>query len=79
MVGIYKLPSFTKAQAVGSHAVYPRASKVARRPPEGKELASGSPRTSSLPENSIITLPSPVGLMKESCFSAVMPVMGWNQ
>ena len=27
----------------------------------------------------MMTLPSPVGLMKESCFSAVMPVMGWNQ
>ncbi len=27
----------------------------------------------------MITRPSPVGLMKESCFSAVMPVMGWNQ
>lgn len=27
----------------------------------------------------MITLPSPQGLMKLSCFSAVMPVMGWNQ
>ena len=27
----------------------------------------------------MITPPSGVGLMKESCFSAVMPVMGWNQ
>ena len=30
-------------------------------------------------ENSMITRPSPVGEMKESCFSAVMPVIGWNQ
>ena len=52
---------------------------MARRPPEGKEEASGSPRTSSFPENSIMTFPSSVGLMKLSCFSAVMPVMGWNQ
>jgi hypothetical protein len=32
-----------------------------------------------LPENSIRTLPSAVGAMKESCFSAVSPVGGWNQ
>ena len=52
---------------------------MARTPPEGKDEASVSPSTSSLPENSMITLPSPVGEMKESCFTAVMPVMGWNQ
>ena len=27
----------------------------------------------------MMTLPSLVGEMKESCFSAVMPVIGWNQ
>ena len=27
----------------------------------------------------MMTLPSLVGEMKLSCFSAVMPVMGWNQ
>src|SRR4051812_14781690 len=59
-----------KAGLVGSQAVYPRASKVARIPPEGNELASGSPRTNSLPENSAIALPSPVGATKLSCFSA---------
>ena len=75
-MGMYKLPSFTKAKAVGSQAVYPRASKVALSPPEGKLEASGSPRTSSLPENSIRTLPSAAGVMKLSCFSAVKPVMG---
>ncbi len=48
-------------------------------PPDGKLDASGSPRTSSLPLNSAIELPSPVGEKNESCFSAVMPVMGWNQ
>jgi len=32
-----------------------------------------------LPLNSAIARPSPVGLRKESCFSAVAPVSGWNQ
>ncbi len=27
----------------------------------------------------MMTLPSAVGVMKESCFSAVAPVSGWNQ
>jgi hypothetical protein len=62
----------------GSQAVYPRASNVARSPPDGNELASGSPLTSSLPENSAMAVPSPLGAMKLSCFSAVMPVIGWN-
>ena len=53
--------------------------KVARSPPEGKLEASGSPFTSSLPEKSMITSPFSVGVMKLSCFSAVNPVMGWNQ
>ena len=48
-------------------------------PPDGKLDASGSPLISSLPENSMTALPSPVGFRKESCFSAVMPVSGWNQ
>ena len=48
-------------------------------PPDGKLDASGSPRTSSLPENSSTALPSLVGERNESCFSAVMPVSGWNQ
>ena len=67
------------AYDVASHAVYPLASKVALSPPDGKEDASGSPLINSLPENSIITCPSSVGQMKLSCFSAVMPVSGWNQ
>ena len=41
--------------------------------------ASGSPRTSSLPENSMMAVPSPTGETKPSCFSLVMPVSGWNQ
>src|SRR4029079_8520536 len=64
---------------VGSHAVYPRASKVDRMPPEGKLDASGSPLISSLPANSATARPSLVGDRNESCFSAVMPVIGWNQ
>ena len=64
------------AGELGSHAVYPLASKVALRPPEGKLDASGSPLTSSLPENSIITPPVGSGEIKLSCFSAVRPVIG---
>ena len=75
-VGIQSVSSFTKALDVGSHAVYPLASKVARSPPDGNEEASGSPLTSSLPENSIITFPSSTGVKNASCFSAVMPVIG---
>src|SRR5262249_62371520 len=36
---------------VGSHAVYPRASKVERMPPDGKLDASGSPLIRPLPDN----------------------------
>ena len=70
---------FKKAGLVTSQAVYPRASKVARKPPEGKLEASGSPLTSSLPENSTMTPPSGRGDTKDSCFSAVKPERGWNQ
>ena len=63
-----------------SHAVYPLASNVARRPPEGNDEASGSPFINSLPENSIRTFPFSLGAeINESCFSAVVPVKGWNQ
>ena len=78
-VGIHNVLSFIKAYEVGSHAVYPLASNVARRPPLGNEDASGSPFISSLPENSMITPPSGEGSIKLSCFSAVIPVRGWNQ
>ncbi len=52
-------------------------------PPEGNELASGSLWMSCEPEKRSSTLASP-GMaafrsMKLSCFSAVSPVMGWNQ
>ena len=53
--------------------------KVERKPPDGKDDASGSPLISSLPENSMITDPSGEGEIKPSCFSAVIPVSGWNQ
>jgi len=66
------------AGVVGSHAVYPLASKVALIPPEGKLEASGSPLMSDFPEKSIITPPSKSGSINESCFSAVEPVSGWN-
>ena len=39
-----------KAGEVQSHAVYPLASNVALKPPDGKEEASGSPLISSLPD-----------------------------
>src|SRR4051794_40470111 len=71
--------SMTYAGLVGSQAVYPRASNVARRPPDGNELASGSPLISSLPENSASAPPVPSGFRKLSCFSAVMPVIGWDR
>ncbi len=48
-------------------------------PPEGKLEASGSPWTSSLPEKVMMAVPSASGSRKESCFSLVMPVSGWNQ
>ena len=68
--------SLKKAGEVQSQAVYPLASNVALNPPDGKEDASDSPLINSLPENSMITFPSAAGLMKESCFSAVIPVIG---
>ena len=72
-----RVSSLKKAGEVQSQTVYPLASNVARRPPDGKEDASGSPLTSSLPENSMITLPSESGAeINESCFSAVTPVRG---
>ena len=43
---------FRNAGEVQSQAVYPLASKVLRRPPLGKDDASGSPWISCLPENS---------------------------
>ena len=48
-------------------------------PPDGKLDASGSPLISSLPLNSATARPSAFGVMNASCFSAVMPVIGWNQ
>ena len=62
----------TNAGDVQSHAVYPLASKVALKPPDGKDEASGSPLISSFPEKLISTLPFDIGaVIKESCFSAV--------
>ena len=52
-------------------------------PPDGKELASGSLCQSCEPENFSSTRSSPeictFRSAKLSCFSAVSPVMGWNQ
>ncbi len=67
------------AGEVGSQAVYPRASNVCRRPPDGKLDASGSPWINSFPLNSVTAPPPLFGVMKLSCFSAVDPVSGWNQ
>ena len=70
----------TNAGDVQSHAVYPLASNVARRPPDGNEDASGSPLINSFPEKLINTFPLGRGAeINESCFSAVTPVRGWNQ
>jgi len=69
----------TKTGEAGSHAEYPLASKVERIPPLGKEEASGSCCTSSLPSNSSIMPPLPSCSTNPSCFSAVPSVNGWNQ
>jgi hypothetical protein len=56
---------------------------VLRTPPDGNELASGSLCVSCEPENFSSTLSSPASCTlrstKLSCFSAVRPVIGWNQ
>ena len=52
---------------------------MARKPPDGKLDASGSPLISILPENLEIGSPWLSGSIKASCFSAVPPVKGWNQ
>ena len=49
-----------------------------RSPPLGKLEASGSPTIRFLPLNTMMGLPSSSS-KKESCFSAVEPVRGWNQ
>ena len=70
----------TNAGDVQSQAVYPLASNVARRPPDGKDEASGSPFIYSCPVKLISTFPFGIGeVINESCFSAVTPVSGWNQ
>jgi hypothetical protein len=48
-------------------------------PPEGKLEASGSPLMRVLPEKAAMAEPSAWGSRKLSCFSAVLPVSGWNQ
>ena len=52
-------------------------------PPEGNEEASGSLWISCEPRKRSSTLSSPgmvtLRSMNESCFSAVSPVIGWNQ
>ena len=52
-------------------------------PPEGNDDASGSLCDSCEPENFSSTFSSPdiwvLRSMKLSCFSAVSPVIGWNQ
>ena len=59
--------------------------RVASRLEGGAQAAGGEgggvrlALISSLPENSMITLPSEGAEIKESCFSAVTPVSGWNQ
>ena len=75
----YGVQALIKAGDVGSQSVYPLASKVALIPPLGKLEASGSPLISSLPLKSEITFPFLFFERKASCFSAVVPVMGWNQ
>ena len=63
----------------GSQAVYPRASKVERMPPCGKEDASGSPLTRSRPEKREMILRLPSHSRNVFCLPAVSPVNGMNQ
>ena len=76
IVGIHKVESTTKAGELVSHAVYPRASKVLRIPPFGKEEASGSCCISTFPEKCSIASNSSFSSIKPSCFSAVPSVRG---
>ena len=70
----------TNAGDVQSQAVYPLASNVARRPPDGIALPAYAPFINSFPEKLISTFPFGIGeVINESCFSAVTPVSGWNQ
>ena len=78
-VGIISVSPITNTGLEGSHAEYPRASKVERMPPEGNELASGSCCTRALPVNSSTIPPLPSCSTNPSCFSAVPSVSGWNQ
>ena len=78
-VGMQRQSSRMKTGEVGSQAVYPRASKVARIPPDGKLDASGSCCTRFLPSKVSIIPPLPSYSINESCFSAVDSVKGWNQ
>src|ERR1051325_4481531 len=63
----------------GFQAVYPRASHVARKPPDGKLDASGSDWISCSGVKDSIGESSLSSVRKASCFSAVSPVCGWNQ
>ena len=76
---MYSVVPSTKAGEVGSHAVYPRASNVARSPPEGKLEASLSPLASILPEKFKIGSPCFTPSIKLSCLPLPVPVMGLNQ
>lgn len=58
-VGIHRVSPRTNAGDEGSHAVYPRASKVFLRPPDGNEDASGSCWQRSFPVNSSMLSPYP--------------------
>ena len=68
-----------KAGDEGSQALYPRASKVLRKPPLGKDDASGSCWERRFPLKYSKLSPSRSGLRKASCFSAVESLRGWNQ
>jgi hypothetical protein len=60
-VGIHKVEPMINAGDDGSHAVYPRASKVLLIPPLGKLDASGSCCDKASPENFSIPYPSDPG------------------
>src|SRR6185312_17060712 len=71
--------STMKTGLAGFQAVYPRASHVARSPPDGKLDASGSLWINCSPVNDSMGWRSSSNDRNASCFSAVRPVCGWNQ
>ena len=68
-----------KALEAAFQKVCPCAEKVEQSPPDEKLEESASPLANSFPEKFIIILPCSFLEIKLSCFSALIPINGWNQ